>query len=312
MTSSLIRTFVLSSTALLTAAGSLTAQTLHTKTGEVLIGRVVSVDDTSVKIELGYPSAGERTVARADLLPVSVGDAIFATTPAKNAFAWKKAGDACGAAGLPAQAIACYAVFGKMGNKADVAKRLTAKVHLECAKSLMGELKEAEKAGDAGRAHLLASLVAEQFADTGPAAGAKKAAERLAARVAKKLEGSAAEGDKLTKATEAASKLLEQAKAALDGTPSTAAHYDAADALTTAWSRVGSLSNAGPVRDQVKAALIGEHAALAQVALRAHDASKVLAHAGAIRELDPTDKRAAQLGSAALQVWMTTGLPKAE
>tara|TARA_R110002072_G_scaffold141664_3_gene286921 strand:- start:21539 stop:22528 length:990 start_codon:yes stop_codon:yes gene_type:complete len=166
------------------AASWIPAQTLELRTGEVVIGRVIDVDDHVVKIDVTFPAEGVRSVARADMEPRSVYAVLASRIDQADAKAHLELAHRCRELGLFALGIA-EAREAARRNPAfatDVDK-LVAEFRGRIAADIIQQAERDYADDRIGSARLAVHVVLRDYKDTTAAKRAGKLAKKIAARV---------------------------------------------------------------------------------------------------------------------------------
>jgi hypothetical protein len=166
------------------SAASLSAQTLELRSGEVVIGRVLEVDDHTVRVEVTFPDVSARSIARADIEPRSIYALLSARINQADARSHLELAVTCRELGLFALAIA---EAWEAGRRDPTLRPTVDKMIPELRGQIAAEvLRQAESDfadGRLGAARLAAEVVMRDYDDTPAARGAKRLTERVAARV---------------------------------------------------------------------------------------------------------------------------------
>ena len=160
------------------------AQTLELHSGEVVIGRIIDVDENAVKIGVAFPEASIRSIARADIEPRSVYAVLAARMDQEDAKAHLDLAVTCRDLGLFALAIAEAREASRRDPKLsatvdklipDLRRRIAAEI-LQQAESDFADERS-------GSARLAAHVVARDYEDTAAAKGAQRLLKKIAARI---------------------------------------------------------------------------------------------------------------------------------
>lgn len=162
---------------------SLPAQAIEMRTGEVVVGRVIALDEHSVEVEVDYPTPGKRTIERADLAPRTMYAILAARIDRKDPLAHLELAKQCRGLGLFAHAIseARYAERLDPGLGAKV-KKMVAELEAAIAERYLREAEAAFVENRLGSAQLAARRVLTTHAGAPAAAGARKLLAKIAAR----------------------------------------------------------------------------------------------------------------------------------
>ena len=150
-------------------------QPIQLRSGEVMLGRVTSLDEEEVHIDTRYPEAGQRTIPRDDLRPMSLWNILAARTDPKDGEAHLELARSARELGLPGQAIAALREAERFapGLQAVVQEDI-AELRDEMARQLLSETREALGDDREAAARLMVEAIRERYGDT---SAAEKAAE---------------------------------------------------------------------------------------------------------------------------------------
>ena len=187
--------------ALVLAVSSVHAETLELKTGEVLIGRVLRVDDRVVEMEVGFPEEKTVTIAQEDMTPGSLYTILAAHSNPASAQAHLSLAETSLRLGLRGHAIAEYREAARLDpTLRESVETKVSGIRRELAADLLLEARIASEEARWAAALLTLNVVLDRFADT-PSA---KEAARLLAEVKREIRatkaGSRVSAEKLDKA----------------------------------------------------------------------------------------------------------------
>ena len=307
---------------LLAFATAASAQTLELKSGEVLIGRVTTLDDKTLTIEVGYPEPQHLTLARKDVAPASLYNVLAARSEAASAQAHLALAETCRELGLPAHAIAEYREAARL----DAALRPKADARIaalreEIASDLLAQAKDALAENRYGSAQFGAQAIADQYSDT-PAA---KDAQRILADLKAKSGGptrkvTAAELEAALKKAAAHAREAEQ-KGPQSAGHGTSQHLQRLERATLhlerAWETVEDLAapddapqladRLTSLRDDVRRQLVATYLAAGEVYVQRRAFPEAERYCEKACDLDPQGKPSHELHRLILQGKITTG-----
>ncbi len=152
-------------------------ETIELKSGEVLLGRVVKLDDTAVHVEAGFPEQKSLSIPREDLAPTTMYALLVARSDAQSAAAHLSLAEQCLELGLYGHAIAEYREAARL-DPSFAAKSQTgiAGARRQIAKAILEDAQDALLENRTAAARLLLSSLITRYRET-PAA--KEAYDRL-------------------------------------------------------------------------------------------------------------------------------------
>lgn len=150
-------------------------QPIQLRSGEVLLGRVTSIDQQEVHVAARYPEAGQRTIPRDELRPMSLWNILAARADPKDGDAHLDLARSARELGLPGQAIAALREAEHIDpGLQDVVQEEIAELRDEMAQQLLRETREALGDDREAAARLIVEAIERRYGDT---SAAEKAAE---------------------------------------------------------------------------------------------------------------------------------------
>ena len=262
---------------LVTTTLPLSAQTLELRSGEVVIGRVLAVDDHTVKLEVTFPDVSVRSIKRSDIQPRSIYALLSARIDQADAKAHLGLARTCKKLGLLALAIS----ESREASRRDAAlSPIVDKLIIQLRGQLAGEIlqqAEGDYAEDRmGSARMAAHVLKRDYGDTDAATGAKKLMAKIAARVGPQPREISAK--EVNKVVAAARRALARTAKKTGATPAHGSMRDqralqsAVSRLEKAWARIGNLvgphEEATPEAGRTSVATPADRLSLVQAELR--------------------------------------------
>ncbi len=152
---------------ILSAPPALSAETVELTSGEVLIGRVVALDDSSLTLQVGFPKVEIRTIQRSEVVPSSLYTLLASRIDPDNAEDHLRLAEVSLELGLPGHAIAEYREAARLDpSRKKVAERNVKAIREKIATDLLADSTDAFAEGRWAEAKLNAEVIVERFGDT--------------------------------------------------------------------------------------------------------------------------------------------------
>lgn len=165
-------------------AQPLLAQTLELRTGEVVIGRVLEVDDDAIRVEVTFPTVSDRSIPRADIEPRSIYALLAARIDQADAKAHIALAATCRELGLFALAIAEAREAGRRDpSYSSRVDKMILELRGDIAAAVLRDAENDFTDNRTGSARLAARIVLRDYEDTPSARGAKRLMDKIADRV---------------------------------------------------------------------------------------------------------------------------------
>lgn len=171
---------LLSLLVLLASAAPAQIRSLRLRSGETVLGTVTDVGSEAVQMQVSYPEAGRRSIARKDIAPASLWNLLAARAPADDADAHVELARTARELGLTGQAIAALRQAARLdpARREDLEQDIAA-IRTGTAQELLQQARAAKEAGRTAAARLMLQAIVERYADTDAAAEAKTLREQL-------------------------------------------------------------------------------------------------------------------------------------
>ncbi len=294
-------------------------RTIELRSGEVLIGRMKDVTDSTIELLVSFPTSETRSIARADLEPRSLYGVLSARTDHEDARAHLQLAATCRGLGLFGHAIAEAREAARIDPSLDAtARKLVDEMREAIAADLVQEAEAALEDGRSGSARLAAQTVLRDYAHTGATKAATAVLQDLAKRGGQQQrQATVAE---ITKALASARKELDRAAAATHP-----AHGTVSDqhelrreiaGLERAWKTVGNLAapadaalhdRLSTTQAELRARLVESYLALGTLYLQRYALPNADEWCNKACELDPENMHLHRLHELILQAKIVSG-----
>lgn len=165
-------------------AHPLLAQTLELRTGEIVIGRVLEVDDDTIRVEVTFPTVSDRSIRRADIEPRSIYAMLSARIDQADAEAHFALAVTCRKLDLFALAIAEAREAGRLDTSySSKVDKMISELRGDLAAEVLRNAEHDFTDDRTGSARVAARVVLRDYDDTSSARGAKRLMEKIADRV---------------------------------------------------------------------------------------------------------------------------------
>ena len=189
---------------LLAPAALAQIQTLQLRSGEVVLGRVTDVGDQEVQVQVSYPQAEQRTIAREEIAPLSLWNTLAARTAPDDAQAHLALARQARELGLQGQAIAALREAQRLDDalKGKAQEQIDA-IRSELAQQLLAEGRKAVEEGRRPAAHLMLQAIADRYGDTPAAEEAANLRRRMSGTTTGTTAGDRADSEAADAAADA-------------------------------------------------------------------------------------------------------------